>query len=191
MNVALFQAINQWAGANPFIDDVMVFISQYALFLYAGLFLLLWIKGNDKMKRSVLYAGCAGILALLLNGVIATFYFEPRPFVDHAVHLLITHAKDASFPSDHTSGAFALAIAMFVRHRNWGYPMLVLAILTGFSRIFIGFHYPLDIVGSIVVALLATFIVFRTKRKLRPVLNWVIHVYKKLVHLGHKNEQAS
>jgi undecaprenyl-diphosphatase len=109
--------------------------------------------------------------------------FEPRPFVNHTVHLLLTHVADGSFPSDHAAWSFAvvgmLAFALFSLRSYQGLsgqqaavrygsskrqairlPLLlllialVIACLIGFARVFTGLHYPGDIVGGAVDGLI-------------------------------------
>lgn len=180
MNYYFFHMINQWAGHNNLLDAMMIFISKYALVVFAATLVIIWITGNQHSKRAVLYAGVSGVLALFINFLIAKVYFEPRPFVTHSVHLLIPHAKDASFPSDHTSGAFGLAIGMRLYKRKWGKWMLVFAVLTGFSRIFVGHHYPGDVLGSMIVALVSSLVVARFRRYLEPIVRLISREYKKI-----------
>ncbi|WP_376698202.1 phosphatase PAP2 family protein [Cohnella lubricantis] len=107
----------------------MVPVSKLGLELFAIWLGFVCVLG-DRRRHIVVQSGFAGMLALFLNYVITQFYFEPRPFVSHPVHLLFPHAADASFPSDHTSGAFALALTVLIRKRRfgwWGYIMLALA----------------------------------------------------------------
>lgn|GEM_PF-2843808 len=58
------------------------------------------------------------------------------------------HAADASFPSDHTTAAFAIATAILLRNRLWGALTLVAAAALGISRVVIGVHYPLDVLAG-------------------------------------------
>lgn len=178
MNYNLFQKINGLSGHSALLDKIMIFTSQYALVIFAFILLFIWIRGNEHSKRAVLYAGLTGILAICCNVVISKFYFEPRPFVTHHVHLLIPHAKDASFPSDHTSGAFGLAVGMLFSKRKWGIFLLVIAVLTGFSRIYVGAHYPGDVLGSIVVSIISVFIIMGMKNLMEPAVKMVLHGYR-------------
>ncbi|WCK52932.1 undecaprenyl-diphosphatase [Aneurinibacillus sp. Ricciae_BoGa-3] len=180
MNYYLFHLVNQWAGKLSWLDAIMCFITNYALVIYALILIAIWLAGNKMDKRSVLYAGITGVLAIVFNLIISKVYFEPRPFITHHVNLLLPHPNDASFPSDHTSGAFGLAIAMLMFKPKWGYGMLVLAVLTGFSRIFVGHHYPGDVLGSIIVAIISAFLISKGKRLLEPVVRLVIAIYEKV-----------
>jgi undecaprenyl-diphosphatase len=131
-------------------------------------------------RAVVLWVGVACLLAFAFNLFIEHFVFEPRPFVTHKVHLLIQHTADASFPSDHTAWSFAvvgmllfsllpvvIAVWRGRRNRDELHPMaffwpLLLAVLSfvlacsiGVARIFVGVHYPGDVLGGAVDGLLA------------------------------------
>ena len=131
-------------------------------------------------QRALLTAFVGVALALSLNILLGALIFEPRPFISHptVVHKLIAHPADASFPSDHEAVSMAIALALtfyvgwllisFVReHRSAGkrsgswlgrmtpalvgaVVALVFAVTIGFSRVFVGVHYPVDIAGGAV-----------------------------------------
>lgn len=189
MNYKLFQAVNDFAGNHPFLDGLMVFVTERALIIYALVLLSIWFFGKEKYKYTVVYAAITGVLGLFINFVIGQIYFEPRPFVTHDVHLLVKHAADASFPSDHTTGAFSLAIAVFLRHRKIGGAMVLFAVLTGFSRIYVGHHYPFDVLGSIVVGLAVSILVYKLSSLLAPIPRAIIKIYNQ-IPLVPKNGQG-
>lgn len=180
MNYKLFQAINQNAGHHPFIDGLMVLTTQSALFIYAIVLLLMWIFGKEKYKYTVVFAAITGGLGLLINFALGHIYYEPRPFVTHNVHLLLPHVKDSSFPSDHATGAFSLAIAVLLRHRKIGFGMLLFAILTGISRVYVGHHYPFDVLASIVVGLLSGILVYKFNSVFLPIARTIINIYNRI-----------
>lgn len=191
MNYKLFQLINQNAGHHPFLDGLMVFVTQYALVIYALVLLLMWLFGNEKCKYTVVFAAITGALGLFINVVLGHIHYEPRPFVTHHdVHLLIPHAKDSSFPSDHTTGAFSLALAvLWRRHRKIGLVMFLFAILTGISRVYVGHHYPFDVLSSIIVALFISRLVYTFSSIFRPIGRIIINLYNR-IPLVPKNEQS-
>ncbi|MCM3569483.1 undecaprenyl-diphosphatase [Neobacillus mesonae] len=180
MNYKLFQYINQMAGHFPLLDDVMVFATQKALVVFAIALLLMWIFGKENYKYSVVYAAITGVLGLFINFIIGQIYFEPRPFVTHKVHTLIAHAADASFPSDHTTGVFSLALAVFFFHRKLGFGLLLFAILTGFLRIYVGHHYPFDVLGSIIAAIIVSIFIYKIRSLLQPIPRTIINIYNRI-----------
>ncbi len=189
MNYKLFQAINQNAGHHPFLDGLMVFVTKDALAVFALVLLLMWFLGKEKYKYTVVFAAITGALGLFINFILGYIHYEPRPFVTHHVHLLIQHAKDSSFPSDHTTGAFSLALAvLWQRHRKIGFGMLIFAILTGISRVYVGHHYPFDVLASIIVALITSRLVYAFHSELRPIARFIISTYNR-IPLVPKTEQ--
>lgn len=176
MNYQLFKVINDFAGQYSFLDGFMIFVSQRSMFIFALFLILMWFR-NERYMRIVIYAVITGCLGLLVNFIIAQIYFEPRPFVVHSVHLLIKHAADASFPSNHTTGAFALALAVFIRQRKIGSRLILIAILTGISRIFVGHHYPFDVLGSIIIAGFCSSLVYKASPLLEPVIGMIFNFY--------------
>ena len=104
---------------------------------------------------------CCMILAMVLSGCGASYD------VIEGLNILIDRPTDYSFPSGHAMCSFAAAIVYF-RHqpRRLGVPMLVIAILIAVSRLYIGVHYPSDvIIGALLGTIIAAiFIVIFGKR---------------------------
>src|SRR5581483_4848206 len=116
-------------------------------------------------------AAAAGGLALVINFALGQLWFHDRPFVDHPRQtlLLIRHAADNSFPSDHASLAFAVAFAVLVFHRRAGSLLLLGAACIAADRIFVGVHYPVDVLASLLVGAGAAAIVTTVGR---PSVSW-------------------
>ncbi|MFJ5625673.1 undecaprenyl-diphosphatase [Peribacillus loiseleuriae] len=191
MNYELFKSIHNLSGHSQVLDNFMVFITNNAIYMFALALLILWIFGGKTMKRAVLYAGGTGLIALVVNVLIAQIYYEPRPFVTHHVQTLIPHVADSSFPSDHSTGAFTIAIAMWFRCKNIGIPMFILALLTGFSRIWAGLHYPFDVVGSLIVAVVVSYVIVKLSRLFDPLINWIISTYDSIFGKRNRSNKSS
>src|SRR4029078_6397487 len=71
-------------------------------------------------------------------------------------HLLIAHSSDPSFPSDHATGAFALAFGIWLYDRTIGALLLAVAALLSFARVFVGTHYPGDVVAGAAIGIAVT-----------------------------------
>jgi membrane-associated phospholipid phosphatase len=130
-----------------------------AIFVLVALAGLRWFfaqpGGPTRSKLAAVSAAAAGALALLINVVLGQLWFHARPFVDHPGQtlLLVHHAADNSFPSDHASLAFAIAFAVIAFHRRLGLLLLLGAACIAADRIFVGVHYPVDLVASLFVGL--------------------------------------
>ena len=186
----------------------MVFCANTLIFLWPLVLLLLWGRPLPWRKRPlrpgasaiveecravVLWVGVACLLAFALNLALEHVVFEPRPFITHHVHLLVTHPADDSFPSDHAAWSFAVVgvlvftlPSVFVvawRKRTGGKPgsgcaplllplllliiALVMACSIGFTRVFVGIHYPGDILGGALDGLAAAGVVTLLRQWLR------------------------
>jgi undecaprenyl-diphosphatase len=174
MNYELFQAINQYAGRVPWLDNALILIGENLLYVMALSLLVLWFLSyghtQRENRRTVICALLTAAFSYGIAQLISALYDHPRPFVTYEVHQLVAHAADSSFPSDHAILSFALAWAVLFRNRAWGWVLLAGAVLTGLSRIYFGVHYPADILGGAGVSLVVGAIVaFIGSRLFRPI----------------------
>jgi len=165
LNQTLFLSINQSAGQNPSFDIIIASFAEYAPVFYALVILWLWFsaKNNDEQRHAAFYAGYSAVLGLSINLLITLFYVHPRPFMDHLGIQLIPHPSESSFPSDHTTLMVSMALSLMFSKitRKLGGVLVCLGLVGGLSRVYCGLHYPFDIVGSVFVSLLASFIVYQ------------------------------
>lgn len=97
----------------------------------------------------LVWAPLAAGIALLINIPIRGFVERPRPFRDHqGLDVLVDGKNDFSFVSDHATMAMALGVGLFVANRKFGIAAIALALLEGFCRIYMGVHYPTDVIGG-------------------------------------------
>ena len=105
--------INSWAGYSSFLDDIMLVVTNSVPYVAIAILLFLWFSGKNKQilerRRTVIYGFLSSAVALLGNSIVHLVYCHPRPFVVHHVHLLVHHAADSSFVSDHAVLVFAIA----------------------------------------------------------------------------------
>ena len=158
-----FIAALQQAG-NPTITATLQFISDSITFVSFGvpLAMLIWgERGTSKKKSrlSFLYVGLSIGVAGLVSYLIKKTTSIPRPYEIDARITQWSVGGGYSFPSGHTTEAFASAIAIIFLYRDprLGIPMLLWATTVAFSRIYLGVHYPFDILGGIMIALTVTF----------------------------------
>lgn len=133
-NWHLFLEINGMAGRHALLDTLMVMSASDLIFLMPLLLLAFWFAvarfspvlsvlglagptrlGARRLAQEMALIGCAAVaFALAFNLALAHLVYEPRPFISHpqADHLLMSYSADASFPSDHTAVAFAVATTL-------------------------------------------------------------------------------
>ena len=129
---------------------------------------LLWFLsrpgGNPKWKLACASGYAAAALAYVVNFVIHHVHDRARPYEAHAVDHPWSSSTDSSFPSDHTSLSFAVAFAVLAFDRVAGAVFLLVAAVIGVGRLFIGAHYPGDVLASVVVGAVSAWIVVRLGR---------------------------
>ncbi|MBD3919172.1 undecaprenyl-diphosphatase [Paenibacillus sp. PR3] len=154
-----FQFINGLAGHSALLDWIMTFLSKDAEYLFFLGIILYWFTRSRQNRRMVIEALVSASAALGVSSLIGRLYYRDRPFVDHHVHLLIKHAANASFPSDHATAAFAVATAIWCSRRKEGWGWLILSAGIAISRVWTGVHYPLDIITGAAVGSTAAIII--------------------------------
>ncbi|MBC7565134.1 phosphatase PAP2 family protein [Candidatus Saccharibacteria bacterium] len=129
----------------------------YALLLIAFIWLVTFT--GKKKWRIVMFAVAAGLISILLAKVGAYFISDPRPFTQGLVPLF-SHAPDNGFPSDHTLLAATLAFVVAVYSWRLGTVLFVGTLAIGGARVAANVHHIADIIGAIVIAGIATLIVW-------------------------------
>lgn len=184
-DTAVYHFINGLAGHNTYFDHIMVFFAKDALEINAVLFLIAWFalpKTDMKHRHALVMAGLSGILALVINVVIAHVWFRPRPFtVFHkgTYTELVAHSSDASFPSDHVSGSFGFAAASWGRASRWvSVSFTTIAVIVMFARVYVGVHYPTDVLAGVLVGIFSAQVMWRFSRFLYPLSIFIAKLFK-------------
>jgi undecaprenyl-diphosphatase len=177
----VFFWINGLAGRVAAIDGIIKTLSC-DLFVPVVMFLILvtvWFYGRDQERRerhqravlcSLTAMGFSNLVVYILNAALPD---RLRPFeaFPAKVNLIFYPPTDPSFPSNAAAAAFALAMGIWIYDRRLGYILLIPAIIISFGRVYMGVHYPLDIVGGFLSAILATGIAWLVLRLCEPVIS--------------------
>lgn len=161
MDYSLERWINAPARSHPLWDALMFGFSAGSEPAFAALvgiwFLAGWLRGLSKDRQGAIAALLAAGGALAVNQVLAALWDRPRPFVAHPnqVHHLLAHGADGSFPSDHAAAAFAIATVLFAHHRRLGLVALAAAAVVGYARVYVGDHYPSDVLSGAAIGVVA------------------------------------
>jgi len=164
-------------------------VAQDAQYLFLGLLAALFLVRGKWRSRSgrhgVVAAGFSAMLALAVAHLITDVWARPRPYDVHPgdAHLFIPASHDPSFPSDHATAAFAIAVALLLRHRKAGLLALGLATVLAVARVAVGTHYPADVVAGAVLGTAAALILWSPPIRvpLHRLADWAGGVYEQLL----------
>lgn len=165
LDYKIFKLINQFAGENLIFDNFVILITNYGIIFLALVLTWLWFSKKNtrcQKRKEVLLALIIGLIAICITELIGSIYFRPRPFVTHDVNLLISKlSTDTSFPSTHSTGSFALAFSILKTNKSLGVVLLVFSVLMALSRVFVGVHYPSDVLAGAIISYAVTcFVMF-------------------------------
>ncbi|MGH2914466.1 MAG: phosphatase PAP2 family protein [Solirubrobacteraceae bacterium] len=167
MDWSVAHSLNLFLYHNDGIEDPLSWYVQVSEALFLGMLVVVCLLARGErwasVRRAAVAAGLSAGLGLLIAKLITEVYDRPRPFVAHprAVHLFISHARDASFPSDHSTAAMAIAVAILLRRKSWwGWICFVFALLLMFGRVAVGFHYPTDVLGGAAIGALCALLLW-------------------------------
>ena len=162
MDYLLFSYINNLVGKWICLDSLAIFFANYLVYyLAAGAAVVFFLIKNKKERiRYLFLVGASVVLSrLVITELIRLVWHRSRPFVDYQVNQLLEHSTSGSFPSGHTAGLFALAAVVYFFNKKFGIAFFIISFFVGLARIFTGIHFPLDILGGIVVGVLSAIII--------------------------------
>jgi undecaprenyl-diphosphatase len=188
-DTSVFLFINGLAGRVPFIDAIFKGVGDdYFLPVIVCLILVtVWLGTRDFTRRKI---NQTAILAAISGMGIGTGFvalcnlrwFRIRPFyvLPDQVHLLFYKPTDSSFPSNFAAVLFGIAFPVIFYNKKLGIVLLVIAVLGGFSRIFIGIHYPLDVLAGAGIGIFSGLVAYGAIRLLRPLVDYILLLLRKV-----------
>jgi membrane-associated phospholipid phosphatase len=184
-----FRSVNDFARATPWLHGAMHDYAKYGVVLFAAMLLWAWwtARSGDHQRATAaaLWAPAGALVALALNQPLGNWVREPRPYTA-LPHVLVlgSRSTDFSFPSDHAVMAGAVTAGIFLANRRLGLLAAGAALLMASARVYIGAHYPVDVLaglafGAVVAVvtylavrpLLLTFVTRLGRTPLRPLVS--------------------
>jgi undecaprenyl-diphosphatase len=166
LNQTFFLWINAPEHPNAQIVRLATFFAEWLIWTVPILIGVGWLRGNENTRKSLLIATASGLLGLLTNQIIGLAYSPPRPFMIGLGHTLIPHVADSSFPSDHLTLWWSIAFSFLLQRglRSSGVALALIGLPIAWSRIYLGVHFPLDMLGAIAVAALSAVLTLHEAR---------------------------
>lgn len=185
-NQSLFLLINADPATPAWRIHAAMLVANQLILLVPGVMAAVWLWGGQAQRSLMLKALASVAVALGLSYLCGALWPHPRPFVIGLGHVFFAHKPTSSFPSNHTIiiAAFAFALILDRRWAGWGWLALAGALLVGTSRVYLGVHFPLDIVGGLLLAPLAAAITVPVwQRAGEPLTGVAQAVYRKVLAL--------
>ncbi len=163
------------------LDGVMVYVSTYGQWAFWGLLvILLWAFGRKGEKRMAFILVVTFIMVFLVGDLLKSVQFRPRPYdVLTGVRLLVTPSVNSSFPSGHAlvASAGAAAAWLMAGRKRYAAPLIVEAALVCYSRIYVGVHFPLDVLAGCVLGGCVACLTVGVSGALTPVFTKILRIW--------------
>ena len=158
LNYQLFYLINATPASPEWTIDFATFLAKDLISIVPALAAILWLWGPRSQVKAqrqlVIKVAMALGVSVLVSYILGHAFPHDRPFVDHVGYTFLHHAPDDSFPSDHGTVIFTFALAFLFWHRVWsGVVLMGIAIAIAWSRVYLGVHWPLDMLGGLLTGM--------------------------------------
>ncbi|WP_409264447.1 phosphatase PAP2 family protein [Pseudomonas sp. KCJK9000] len=183
LNRSLFMLINAGGDTPHWLIQCAIGIAAGLIYLLPLLLVGFWLWGNPAERRLMLKAALVTVIALLANQLIWAVWPHPRPFVIGLGHTWMMHAPDSSFPSDHMTVFACIGLTLLLDGLSgWGVIILLTGLSVAWARVFLGVHFPLDMLGAMLVSLLAYAGLSPVWRRVGLLTtDWVVRFYRGLL----------
>jgi undecaprenyl-diphosphatase len=149
-------------------DLFFIFGAKY-LYLVVIIIASFWLLMQPRSKqKEILILACICLpLIFAISLAAGHLYYNPRPFVAEGFKPLIPHKANNGFPSHHVLLVSAISAVIFPFSRRISMLLWILTLFIGFSRVYVGMHYIIDVMGSILISIAPPAIVYFFMRYLK------------------------
>ncbi|HDR7567902.1 undecaprenyl-diphosphatase [Bacillus mycoides] len=182
LNIDAFRAINNLGKQYSSLNSTMVFLAEYMVYFLGLIIIAYWFTQSKKNKMMIIQAIVAFVIAEIIGKLAGNLHLNYQPFaVLPNVNKLVDHAVDNSFPSDHTILFFSICFSFWLVRKKSRWLWLVLAFCVAISRIWVGVHYPFDVITGALIGIISALFSYW----LTPKITFI----KQLLNLYEKIEQ--
>lgn len=182
-NLHLFELINAAPKPAPWLLGLALALAQWLIYLLPIGMAVAWIKGTAASRRELIEMLLAALIALGIAQVVVHVYPQPRPFALHLGTQLLAHADDPGLPSDHVVVFWSLAWSALAtrRYASWCFALLAAGLAVGWSRVYLGVHFPYDILAALPVALAGALAARALRTTTMPLVARLLDVHDRLL----------
>lgn len=172
LNLKLFSLINASQATASWKISGAELAADYFIYLIPVLLVLCWLLGQSRQRPALFFATVVTFFALGVNQLIGLAWFHPRPAMLGLGHTFFAHAPDSSFPSDHMTVFWAIGFSLFCHAatRTIGLGTMTAGLVVAWARIYLGVHFPMDMLGAAVISSLSFAL-------LLPIQPWLVKTF--------------
>ena len=171
-NTHLFLLLNAAAQPGPAMLFAAEILASGPVLLAPVLLTCLWVWGRPDRRPALLAIAAGLFIGQALNVLLGLAWYEPRPFMAGVGHTWLAHVADNGFPSDHATLAWSLGWGLLLTgvSRIWGVVACLAGIAAGWARVYLGVHFPVDVLASAPIGFVAG---YAARLLMPPVRAWL------------------
>ncbi len=184
LSLSLFLLLNAGQNASGIVVGAARILADDFIWIVPAGLIIGWLRGSSATRQALIAATIAGLAGLLINQLIGLVWYHPRPFEIRIGHTLLPHAADSSFPSDHLTLIWAVAFSLLLHQatRRAGAAMVLMGLPVAWARMYLGVHFPLDMLGAALVALISAWIILVVEARLiEPLMRLLMPLHRLLL----------
>lgn len=172
LNQAIFLLLNAPAHPPGWMVGGAAALANSPVAIAPVLVTALWVWGAPSARGALIAVAGAVVAAQGVNMALGLLWFEPRPFMVPVGHTLVAHVADNGFPSDHATLVWTLGASLAATGAapRWGAAVCFYGVAVAWSRVWLGIHFPDDMLASAVVGAAMG----GCSRVVTPIVDWSV-----------------